>query len=165
MLMGLVGMVMMFTMVMLGFRQARRKQEFVHAERLQALGMGIPLGAQSAWPAAVCIAIGAFVPVCALVVALIASVSPWRSNLPPSAEYLPFHEQVILQHEQARTVFLATVWGTSSTVGVAGVIAASVLAWRLLSHKPRIESDAVVSPSSRKPAFDPDAFDTVGRRG
>ena len=155
---GLSAIGMVFLLVVLGLRHARQKQEQDHAERMRALELGVPLATQHAWPAAVCIAIGAVMPVCALLMALIASAVVGRSPQSQPAEAL-------LGLDESHTAFLAMVWGTSSMVGLSGVIAGAVLAWRLLSRKPRRDFDAFPDHATAKPAFDPDAFDTVGRRG
>ena len=153
---GLSGIGMVFLLVVLGLRHARQKQEQGHAERMRSLELGVPLATQHAWPAAVCIAIGAVMPVCALLMALIASAIVGRPQ--QSAE-------AFVGLDESHIAFLAMVWGTSSLVGLAGVIAGAVLAWRLLSRKPRRDSDTFPASATAKPAFDPDAYDTVGSRG
>lgn len=113
----------------------RRRREMEHRERMRALELGHPLPASNAWPALAAIAIGAIVPGAAFVCATIAST--------------------LVRHAEAP-------WACASGVGLTAVIAGAILAGRL----PGSRAAADVDPHANgKPAFDPDAFDVVGRRG
>ncbi len=137
-----------------GFHHAARKRDYLHRERMKALEMGLPVPGDNAWSAAVCIAIGAVVPVGALIVALVAT-SLARSNdreLPP--------EMAVLVQTRSSGPETA-IWTGSTLVGLAGVVGGSTLALRLFGSRQRSKH----SDGFAKPVVDPDAYDVVGRRG
>ncbi len=128
--------------IAMGIRQKERLRRFQHTERLRALEMGIPLPGDRAWPAVVCIALGAVVPLGALGVALTATLSA--------------------PHWAHSGASMAILWGGAAAIGVSGVRAGAGLAHRLFDRE---YSQIPVMPAGKPAAFDPDAYDTVSRRG
>jgi hypothetical protein len=59
--------------MIMAMKQAQRKRECEHMERMKSLELGRPLPSTQAWPALAAIALGAIMPVGVFVVALIAS--------------------------------------------------------------------------------------------
>lgn len=138
--------------------QAGRKRELEHRERMKALEMGISLPIDRAWAAGACIAIGAVVPVGALIVALIASLNAPRF-MQNGGEFVPWTP------EQS-AVYFGCVWGATISIGVVSVIGGSLLSWFLLGRgMNRAASSMTHGSRSAKPAFDPDEYDTVASRG
>lgn len=128
--------------VVMGIREKERKRRFEHDERLRALEMGIPLPGDSTWWVVVCIALGAVVPLGALGVALAATLKapPWVHS----------------------GVSMAVVWAGAAAVGVSGIRAGAGLAHRLFDRQwPR----SPLATTDKPTVFDPDAYDTVSRRG
>jgi hypothetical protein len=54
------------------------------------------------------------------------------------------------------------IWMAAALIGIAGVIGGSVLAYQ---HIMKDDKPATVASLDEKPAYDPDEFDVVGRRG
>ena len=123
--------------------KAHRRREMEHAERMRALEMGlVPQPRGMDWPAAaVCIAIGAGVPIGSFIVA-------WLAVL--TAAHTP------------KAIWVAPVFVSFAAIG-----AARKLAYRIIDPKSGPHKDLVGrSPSpAGKEAFDPDAYDVVGSRG
>lgn len=126
----------------IAMKQAGRKREMAHRERMRAMEQGrLPATARGSqgWAALTCIAIGLGVPVASLMMAV--STTAGLHRIDP------------------------TVWSTSALVGLAGVIAGATLALRTLGDR---AADAVATGHDSawsKPSYDPDALDVVGRRG
>jgi len=121
----------------LGFRHARFLCEVAHKERIKAMELGRELpGDRSGSPAAFAAAIGAGVPILAMLFAWLASPQVYRSH----------SEQI---------------WDWAALVGLAGLISGSILAARLALRSKAAATDQ----GSLKPDYDPDAYDVVGRRG
>ena len=123
-------------------KQARRRREMEHAERMKAMEMGLvpPPGGLN-WPAAaVCIAVGAGVPIGSFLVSWLATLTAGAPN---------------------------EIWYAPVFVSFAAIGAARKLACRVIDPK----SGSCKAPGDRAPAtagkeaFDPDAFDVVGSRG
>ena len=123
-------------------RQAHRRKEMEHSERMKALEMGlVPQPSGMDWPAAaVCIAVGAGVPIGSFVVA-------WLATLTADAP--------------------GGIWVAPVFVSLAAIGATRKLAYRIIDPKSVSRKDlAGRSPSpAGKEAFDPDAYDVVGSRG
>jgi hypothetical protein len=144
--------------VIFGIMQANRKRELEHLERMKALEMGLVPPGETAWPVGACIAIGAGVPIAALVVALAATLNP------PS-KYLAFEERADWLAQNS-TDYFGLVWGCAAGVGIIAVIVGGILTWRVLSRSRSATLTAIPPyPTNAKTLLDPDAFDTVGRRG
>ena len=125
----------------LGLKQAHRRKEMEHLERIKALEMGVsPLPGGLDWPgAAVCIAIGAGVPIGSFAVVLLAALATHVPN---------------------------AIWVAPVFVSFSAVSAARKLATRLIDPRSGGKKPAYApSTTTGKPAFDPDAFDVVGSRG
>ena len=141
--------------------ETRRSDDHDLRERMKALEMGLPLPGDGAWTSALCIAIGAVVPVASLVVGLIATL------VPPGGRRLSGHSGdlsnvVFWDHVQSSNYYI-TIWTGVGFVGVAGVVGGTLLAMRLLGSRDRSRGEAPAH--AKPPVFDPDAYDTVGRRG
>lgn len=122
-------------------RQARLDKEMERRERLKAMEMGlVPPPAGLSWPAAaVCIAIGAGVPIGSFLVAWLA----------------------VLTADVPAGVFVAPVF-----VSLSAVSAARKLAYRVIDPKSAAKTPSFAqSKPAGKPEFDPDAYDVVGSRG
>jgi hypothetical protein len=122
----------------LGIKHAKLLREVEHAERMRAMELGQTLpGDQSLTPGSVAVFIGAGVPIAAMVIAWMAGRS--------------IHEEGPLE----------AIWMTAGMVGLGGVICGTVLGAQQFSKR---DQAAAVS-AEEKLAFDPDAYDVVGRRG
>ncbi len=125
------------------FKHRLRVREMQHNERMRAMELGVmPRTESMSWPgAAVCVALGAGVPVGSLVVAWLATMT----NDAPSE-----------------------VWGVPVVISFFAIWAAQALAERMLRPKKERLNAANTSQTEQtagKPAFDPDAYDVVGSRG
>jgi hypothetical protein len=147
--------------IIFGVQQSSRKRAYEHTERMKALELGIAPPGDNAWPAAVCIAIGAVVPISAMGIAMIVTLVTQRSMMLdgnsvswPMSRFEEFH---------------GILWGCATAVGVIGVIGGVALAFRLLGGRKRPVRPPAADPFAQvaqlKPSFDPDAYDTVSRRG
>ena len=139
--MSLVTLVLVGIWISFERKQAHRRKELEHLERIKAMEMGLtpqPTGLD--WPAAaVCIAIGAGVPIGSFVVAWLASLT---AQVPHA------------------------IWVAPVFVSLAAIGSARKLAYRIIDPKSGPKKKACVgSTPTGKPAFDPDAFDVVGSRG
>ena len=125
-------------------KQSGRRKEMEHSERMRALEMGVvPLPSGLDWPAAaVCIAVGAGVPIGSFVVAWLATMT---SNVP------------------------GEIWLAPMFVSFAAIGATRKLAFRIIDPKSasagKCGSRKQMASKVDKPAFDPDAYDFVGSRG
>ncbi|HEV3165176.1 MAG TPA: hypothetical protein VGZ22_14210 [Isosphaeraceae bacterium] len=122
----------------MAMRHATRKREWEHAERMKALELGVPVPGSDSWRAAVCMAIGAGVPVGAFAFAWIAGMTTHTS---------------------------ADSWEAAVAVGIPGVLCGTFLAARLLPSRNRPQITETNAFANGKPALDPDTYDVVGRRG
>jgi hypothetical protein len=122
----------------LGIKHAKFLREVEHAERMRAMELGRTLAEDESWsPASVSVLIGAGVPIAAMLIAYMSSKS--------------FHSA-----DQFRAI-----WQTTSMVGLGGVICGTVLGAQQFSKR----NQGALASHDEKPAFDPEAFDVVGRRG
>lgn len=146
---------------LLAIYHAGRKREMEHKERLKALEMGLPVPGAAPWPALTAILIGAGVPVAALAAALVATAIGPRA--PQDADHMTLAAWSSQNHS---TAYYGTVWGGAAGVGVTAVLAGAVLAWRAMGLRARTDRGGYVeAPYAAKPPLDPDAYDTVSRRG
>ena len=112
-----------------------------HLERIKAMEVGLaPPPSGLDWPtAAVCIAMGAGVPVGSFAITWLATLTDETSG---------------------------GIWVAPVFVSIPAIIAARKLAIRAFEPRPGAgKPDYVPSSPAGKPAFDPEAFDVVGRRG
>jgi hypothetical protein len=125
-------------------KQRQQKRQWRHQERLRAIEMGLPvppvdpgIGGGSV------VAIGAGVPLAAMFAALVLS-----ANIPHSSdEYVPI---------------LGVVWGCTVVISTAALITSLVLGVIVSRSRKPLESDQF---AAFKPAYEPDAYDVVSRRG
>lgn len=118
----------------MGMRQASRKREMQHAERMRALELGQPITGQSHWAAAVA-AIGAGVPLTSFIFTFLAYVN---SHNPPGEIWM------------APTI--------TSFFALVGAVKLGALAFK--PPKPQVADEPAYNG---KPHYDPDAYETVGR--
>jgi len=122
----------------LTFRQAAKKREHLHLERMRALEMGQPVPGESSWPQAfVCAMVGAGVPLGSFLFTWLASVT----TMPRLS---------------------GEVWFAPTVVSLGALAFASQLAGTLFRPSRATASTAHLNG---KPAMDPDAYDVVGSRG
>lgn len=124
-------------------KQAGKRREWEHQERMRAMDLGLaPAGPSGGtfWPSMATIAIGAGVPIASLLFALLAQMTGRGGD---------------------------EVWGCSAGVGVTAVLCGAVLGFRLIGSGRRASGPApsVFDHHAKPSQFDPDAYDTVGRRG
>jgi hypothetical protein len=133
-----------FMGIAFGASKARRRKEMEHAERMKALEMGlVPLPSGLDWPAAaVCIAVGAGVPLGSFLVS-------WLATLTADAP--------------------DEIWIAPVLVSFAALGTTRKLAYRIIDPKSGLRKDLVErvsAPAGKdKEAFDPDAYDVVSSRG
>ena len=137
---GVLGMVLVGGSTLV--KQAHRRKEMEHSERMKALEMGlVPQPSGLDWPAAaVCIAVGAGVPLGSFLVA-------WLATLTADAP--------------------DEVWFAPVFVSFAAIGATRKLAYRIIDPSSGSKKNGTMrqAPSAGKGAFDPDAYDVVGSRG
>lgn len=121
-------------------RNGIREREMEHLERLKALETGTPLPGDGPWwtPNRVAAGIGVGVPVFAFATAFLTT----NMNHGPQG---------------------IAVWAGTAAVSVAAIICGSVLTFHL--PKSAEPQPRAMTGMGSKPAFDPDAYDTAGRRG
>jgi hypothetical protein len=123
---------------------AHRRREWALKERMRAMELGLAPPVEPAatvWPAMAAIAIGAGVPIAAMVFAWLAKFTAHASD---------------------------EVYAAAGGVGIAGIICGSMLAGQIAGTcgKKKARPQADRSPGFAKPAqYDPDAYDTVSQRG
>jgi hypothetical protein len=122
----------------LTFKYYKYKRECEHIERIKALEVGRTLPGDEPWwsPSKTIVAMGAGVPIGVFAFAWLAAVS---SNA---------HEEV---------------WVMAGLVGIAGVIAGTILAAKESAQ--RHQTEAALQSAFEKPYIDADAYDVAGRRG
>lgn len=142
----LMPLVLVPLVMVLKQRSRRREQE--HRERMRALDLGVlPARPERStfWPAMAAIAIGFGVPAAAFLFAWLAALTAHVGD---------------------------AIWGAVAGVSVVALICGTVLAVRLVRPRPARPSAASrpydwdhATTTAKPAAFDPDAFDTVSRRG
>jgi hypothetical protein len=125
-------MVLVPTIIIL--KQLGRRRELAHEERMRAMELGLAGPTADSWPALVCIALGAAMPVGLAAICWLATLSGAGDE----------------------------VWMIALFVGGGGVLGGTTLAHRRFGKaKPPAEAET----GAKAAAFDPDAYDVVGRRG
>jgi len=139
--MGVAGLaVLLSSLVAFVMRNAQRKREWDHAERMRMLEMGLPVAARddAIWPKSlICIAIGFGVP---------------------------FYSFVFVSIAHARPGAPDELWLVPALVSGASVVSSAILAGYLF-YRPAESTPERLTASAPKPEFDPDAYDVAGRRG
>ena len=141
---------LVFGLAFMAFRYHKTRREMEHAERMQALSLGIAVPErESSWAKAfVCSSIGVGVPAVAFVfTGLFMENRPYASGL---------------------------IWLVPGVVSCLSVGASTSLAKKLFRHRENLgevmahlglKGDSSIWDSRNKPAMDPDAYDVAGRRG
>jgi hypothetical protein len=119
----------------LGFKHARYLRQMDHEERMKAMELGQTLGEEHSWTPA-----GTAVTI--------------GAGVPIAAMFIAFIAATKEGDNEA-------LWAATALIGVAGVICGSVLAAMQFSKRERTAPFS----TEEKSAFDPDAYDVVGRRG
>lgn len=121
-------------------RNTQQRKLWEHDERMKAMALGHVLPTnQSSWArSAVCIAIGAVVPIGSFLFTWLATFRPDTAN---------------------------EIWIAPTLVSLLSVLSGSILAGNLFAstRKPSASDEAV--PGNVKPAYDDDALDVVSTRG
>lgn len=129
------------TVVTIG-KQFGRHREYAHQERLRAIEMGHTPHGSTFWPSMAAIAMGAVAPICVFGIAFVANLTHAGGD---------------------------EAWVFAGLVAAMGIGCGTFLITRLL--RPALPSREVWSRPvesewhEAKPSLDPDAYDTVGRRG
>ena len=136
-------LVLVPTIILLVHRQ--KKREWHHQERLRALEMGLPASGPDRVPGGgTVIAIGAGVPIASVLTAWMTTISVSDSH----PDYMPI---------------VAVAWGCALMISSGALITSLVLGVLLMrSRKP---AEPVDQFAAIKPAYEPDAYDVVSRRG
>jgi hypothetical protein len=136
-------LVLVPTIILLVHRQ--KKREWHHQERLRALEMGLPASGPDRMPGGgTVIAIGAGVPIASVLTAWMTTISVSDSH----PDYMPI---------------VAVAWGCAFMISSGALITSLVLGVLLMrSRKP---AEPVDQFAAIKPAYEPDAYDVVSRRG
>jgi len=136
-------LVLVPTIILLVHRQ--KKREWHHQERLRALEMGLPVSGPDRMPGGgTVIAIGAGVPIASVLTAWMTTISVSDSH----PDYMPI---------------IAVAWGCALMISSGALITSLVLGVLLMrSRKP---AEPVDQFAAIKPAYEPDAYDVVSRRG
>ena len=119
----------------LGIKHARFLREVEHAERMRAMELGLNQAENESWTPA----------------GLAASIG---AGVPIAVMFIAFIAA-------PRTGSSDALWMAATLIGVAGVISGTTLAGMQLSKR----NQASAALTVEKPAYDPDQFDVVGRRG
>ncbi len=136
-------LVLVPTIILLVHRHKRR--EWHHQERLRALEMGLPASAPDrTLGGGTVVAIGAGVPIASVLTAWMTTMSVSDSH----PDYMPI---------------IAVTWGCAFMISSGALITSLVLGVLLMrSSKPAEPVDQI---AASKPAYEPDAYDVVSRRG
>lgn len=126
-------------------KQRHERRLWRHQERMQAIAAGTPFPPSTPGTGAV-IAIGAGVPAIAVFGAFVATLN--------RQQYMP--------HSLELTTI---VWAFAFLISTGAMVTSLILF--VLQHRAhaRAIAEAAASYDSSKPAYDPDAFDVVSRRG
>lgn len=125
-------------------KHRQKKREWRHQERQRALDLGLPVPqADHGLGGGTVLVIGAGVPLAAVFGALLTT-----SNIPYSThDYLGI---------------LGVVWGCAVLISTGALITSVVLGVMLMRSRKPAEADQF---TAFKPAYEPDAYDVVSRRG
>ena len=136
-------LVLVPTIILLVHRQ--KKREWHHQERLRALEMGLPASGPDRMPGGgTVIAIGAGVPIASVLTAWMTTISVSDSH----PDYMPI---------------VAVAWGCAFMISSGALITSLVLG--VLLMRSRKSAEPVDQFAAIKPAYEPDAYDVVSRRG
>lgn len=130
-----IALPMFLVPTIIAMKMEGKKREMRHAERMRAMEMGLPVPGDLGWAAATAIAIGAGVPIGSFVAALVARVATDAGD---------------------------NIFAAPAVVSVVAVACGTSMCKRLIGRG-RVE-EAEPHPAG-KPAFNPDAYDAVARRG
>jgi hypothetical protein len=135
--------VLVTTILVLVHRQ--KKREWEHHERLRAIDAGLPSSTTDhAVGGGHVVAIGAVVPVASVLAA-------WMTTISVSSS-----------HDDYMSI-VAVAWGCALVISFIALITSLVLGVMVLRSKKAV--DLVDQYASAKPAYEPDAYDVVSRRG
>lgn len=125
-------------------KHRHQKREWRHQERLRALDLGLPApDTDRGIGSGTVVAIGAGVPIASVIGALLASSSvPYDAN-----EYM---------------AILAIIWGCAIIISTGALVTSLVLGFMVTRSRKPLTEDQV---AAFKPAYEPDAYDVVSRRG
>jgi len=138
-------LVLVPTIILLVHRQ--KKREWHHQERLRALEMGLPASGPDRMPGGgTVIAIGAGVPIASVLTAWMTTISVSDSH----PDYMPI---------------IAVAWGCALMISSGALITSLVLGVLLMRSRKPAAPEPVDQLSAIKPAYEPDAYDVVSRRG
>jgi hypothetical protein len=132
-------MVLVPSVITLKHRQ--KKREWLHQERMRAIELGLPVPPSEHGLGMAVTAVGAGVPMAAVFAAFLTSTSASATGEDPVS-------------------MLGVIWGSTAIICSFAVISSTILGITALRSGRPVEE-----PASQKPAFDPDAYDVVGRRG
>lgn len=140
-------LVLVPTIILLVHRQ--KKREWHHQERLRALEMGLPASGPDPdrMPGGgTVIAIGAGVPIASVLTAWMTTISVSDSH----PDYMPI---------------VAVAWGCAFMISSGALITSLVLGVLLMRSRKPAGPEPVDQFAAIKPAYEPDAYDVVSRRG
>ena len=128
----------------LTLKHRHRRREWEHLERMKAMELGLPrpTGREGGDRGAV-VAVGAGVPAASMFAAFLTC-----SEGPSSVDGIPL---------------AAIAWGCAALVSGGAMATSLILAFMLARSRDRAHSASWLNHA--KPAYDPDSFDVVGRRG
>ena len=126
----------------LWFRHRMKVQELEHAEKIRSMELGLtPRKPQIGWPgAAICLGIGAGVPIGSMLVAWLAVLT---NDLPNEIFGIPL------------LISFSAIWAAKSLAE--GMMNAS--------DPETVPPSTRVQMAAKSPTFDPDAYDVAGSRG
>ncbi len=123
----------------------QKKREWQHQERMRALETGLPAPVPDRTPGGgSVVAIGAGVPIASVLTAWMTTMSVSDSH----PDYMPI---------------IAVAWGCAFMISTGALITSLVLG--VLLMRSRKTAEAVDQFAAMKPAYEPDAYDVVVRRG
>jgi len=138
-------LVLVPTIILLVHRQ--KKREWHHQERLRALEMGLLASGPDRMPGGgTVIAIGAGVPIASVLTAWMTTISVSDSH----PDYMPI---------------VAVAWGCAFMISSGALITSLVLGVLLMRSRKLAATEPVDQFAAIKPAYEPDAYDVVSRRG
>ena len=138
-------LVLVPTIILLVHRQ--KKREWHHQERLRALEMGLPASGPDRMPGGgTVIAIGAGVPIASVLTAWMTTISVSDSH----PDYM---------------LIVAVAWGCAFMISSGALITSLVLGVLLMRSRKLAATEPVDQFAAIKPAYEPDAYDVVSRRG
>ncbi|QEH33109.1 hypothetical protein OJF2_16060 [Aquisphaera giovannonii] len=122
-------------------KQRQRKRELLHRERMRAIELGMPVPPPEHGLGQAVALVGGGVPIVTALAAFLTSMS--ASNL--ADDPVPV---------------LGVIWGCATMISMVALLTAIILGFMAARSSRPVEQSA-----SLKPAYDPDAYDVVSRRG